>query len=419
MHEPASGTTTAAMARLPPRLRGLLEEFSWRSEADLVNAVSVLLTGLLINHFIDDPHPMVIVNANQPGVGKTVLIQAIGRVLDGIEPSRISFNKDEELEKRLGSAVRKRDGGILFLDNVRTRIESAVLEQNVLSPMLSFRLLGQSALIECPNSYLWAITSNGASGSSDLVRRGLPIRLQHHGDPKARRFQGNPLQYAGQHRLEILGELAGMVTTWLQAGKPEGSQRHRCDRWSATIGGILDVFGLGRFFLANSDEAEAEMDQGLQDLIALAEHAATDGSGLSTREGQAGGGAGKPAREWIPAFVATQVLKDQLASGSDRSKTTLIGQFLAARVDRQVDIETAHGPCIATLRCQGTRSRQKCYLFEIGGLAEEGSAQGHQTGDHVVLAEMQAFPAGEAAAEPPPQDVGLGEMFEDQLPTWF
>ena len=83
--------------RLPPRLRGLLGEFSWRSEADLVNAVALLLTGLLINHFIDDPHPVAIVDGNQPGVGKTLLIQAIGRVLDGAEPTRIP------LERRRGA----------------------------------------------------------------------------------------------------------------------------------------------------------------------------------------------------------------------------------------------------------------------------------------------------------------------------
>src|SRR5262249_21897086 len=159
---------------------------------------------------------------------------------------------------------------------------------------------------------------------------------QHHGDPKARTFQGNPLDYARDHRLELLGELAGMVVHWLQAGKPAGLQRHRCDRWAASIGGILDVCGLGRFFLANSDEAEAEMDQGLQDLIALAEHVATNGSGFSIRDGQAGEQVGKAAKDWIPAFSATQVLRDQLASGTDRSRTTLIGKFLAARVDRSV-----------------------------------------------------------------------------------
>ena len=96
-HEPAAAPDARALDRLPPRLRGLLREFSWRSDADLVNAVAMLLTGLLINHFIDDPHPGAIVDANQPGIGKTLLVQVIGRILDGTEPPRIP------LEQRRGA----------------------------------------------------------------------------------------------------------------------------------------------------------------------------------------------------------------------------------------------------------------------------------------------------------------------------
>ena len=66
----------------------------------------MLLTGLLINHFVDDPHPGGIVDANQPGTGKTLLVQVIGRILDGAEPPRISLVRDEELEKRLCAQLR-------------------------------------------------------------------------------------------------------------------------------------------------------------------------------------------------------------------------------------------------------------------------------------------------------------------------
>ena len=377
MHEPTGDADSVALDRLPPRLGGLLREFSWRSDADLVNAVGLLLTGLLVNHFIDEPHPVAIVDANQPGVGKTLLLQAIGRVLDGSEPPRIPLNRDEELEKRLCGEVRDGSRSLLLLDNVRIRIESALLEQNVLSPELSFRVLGQSQVIRRPNAYLWAITSNGASGTSDMVRRGMPIRLQHDGDPKARAFRGRPLDFAGRHRLEILGELAGMVIRWLQRGKPAGRQRHRCDHWAATIGGILDACGLGGWFLANSEEAESEMDEGLQDLAALAEYAAADGHGLAFRTGEAGERAGRTAKDWVAAFAATQVLRDQLTYGTDRSKATLVGKFLAARLDRAVPIESADGPCTATLRCPGTgRSRQKTYYFEIVGEPAGGDMPG-------------------------------------------
>jgi hypothetical protein len=419
-HQLASNPEARALDRLPPRLRGLLREFSWRSDADLVNAVGFLLTGLLINHFIDVPHPMAIVDANQPGVGETLLVQVIGRALDGVEPPGIPLNRDEELEKRLGSEVRSRSSSIILLDNVRKYIESAILEQNVLSPQLSFRDLGSSSVIRCPNSYLWAVTKNGATGSPDIVRRGLPIRLEHNGDPKERRFDGNPLDYAGDHRLEILGELAGMVMYWLQAGKPPGSQRHRCERWAATIGGILDACGLGEFFLANWDEAESEMDQGLQDLIALAEHAAAAGNGLAIRPGQALDQAGKAAKDWLPAFSATQVLRDQLITGSDRSKSTLIGSFLAARVERSVPIETAAGPGTATLRCHAVRSGRKAYYFEIVEGSDVGGAPATAPGASPVGATGPApVPAEEPSSGPAPLDANIAEAAGEESPIWF
>ena len=105
-HAPASAPDARALDRLPPRLRGLFAEFSWRSDADLVNALAMLLTGLLINHFVDDPHPGGIVDANQPGTGKTLYVQVIGRILDGAEPPRTSLVRDEELEKRLCAQLR-------------------------------------------------------------------------------------------------------------------------------------------------------------------------------------------------------------------------------------------------------------------------------------------------------------------------
>jgi hypothetical protein len=420
MHEPPSAAEADALDLLPPQLRGLLREFAWRSEADLVNAVALLLTGLLINHFIDDPHPVAIVDGNQPGVGKTLLIQAIGRVLDGVEPPRIPLNRDEEMEKRLCSEVRSRTKSIFLLDNVRTHIESAVLEQNVLSPELSFRVLGQSTVIRCPNTFLWAITSNGASGTPDMVRRGMPIRLQHDGDPKVRDFQGKPMEFAGQHRLAILGELAGMVVRWLQRGMAAGTQRHRCAHWAATIGGILDACGLGRWFLANSEEAEAEMDQGLLDLAALAEHVAADGEGFCSREGRSAESSGKAAKEWIPVFSATQVLREQMLSAADRSKSTAIGRFLAARVDRSVRIDTAAGPRVATLRCRVERANRKCYYFEIAAVADGGDAMGQPHLETPVDPPgLAAVPAGEMSPESANCDEWIGKEGEGPELRWF
>ncbi len=75
--------------RLPPNLRMLLQNVCFWSAADLANAIGLMLTGVLINHFIDQPPPVAILDGNQPGVGKTLLARVVGIVLGAIDPQLI------------------------------------------------------------------------------------------------------------------------------------------------------------------------------------------------------------------------------------------------------------------------------------------------------------------------------------------
>lgn len=362
---PAYAADASALDRLGPFTRRLFAEFCWAGDADLTNAVGVLLTGFLGNHFIDDPKPVVIIDGNQRGLGKTLFCQALGRILDGVEPRRLPLVRDDELEKKLSAILKESQSSLLFFDNVRARIESALLEANALSPILSFRILGQSGNISRPNTFLWIITSNQTSGTEDLISRGLPICLRYEGNPRERVFRENLLDYVKQYRLQILGELAGMVLRWKQAGMPLGQQKHRCTKWAQVIGGILQVAGLDKF-LANLEEAEATMDEGLLALSALAEHVV--GKGLRSyyvAAGDAAGTSGVLPKEWTPVFLEAEVFKDRLAEKSGKGRDTLIGTFLATKTDRKVQIQTMSGAAGAILRKVVRGNGQKRYYFEI------------------------------------------------------
>jgi hypothetical protein len=249
---------------------------------------------------------------------------------------------------------------IFFFDNSRGRIESVVIEQNVLSPTICFRILGHSATIERPNTYLWFVTSNLTTGTPDFIRRGVPIRLLFEGDPKHRRFRSDPLAYASQHRQAILGELVGMVLRWVEEGRPPGRQVHRCRAWAATIGGILDASGLGEFFLANLSGAEEDMDQELQDLATLAEHVVVrDLAGLWTLAGADAKAPGIPASHWAKVAVQAQVFRDRVGDGNPRARATAVGIVLSGMIGRAVPVETPAGPRLATLRRRDAGSNQK------------------------------------------------------------
>jgi hypothetical protein len=75
---------------------------------------------------------------------------------------------------------------------------------------------------------------------------------------------------------------------------------------------------------------------------------------------------GLPARDWEPLFRKVGVERDRLdVAKSERGKTTILGNFLAQNVDREVPIAVNGRTGKATLRMKKGRSNTKQYYFEI------------------------------------------------------
>src|SRR5262249_44180899 len=92
-HAPAD-TDAPAIERLPHHLRILLGEFCFRSDADAANTVAMMLTGLLANHFVDVLKAIFLIDGNQPGLGKTLLVRVVALILDGVDPRLTGFTND-------------------------------------------------------------------------------------------------------------------------------------------------------------------------------------------------------------------------------------------------------------------------------------------------------------------------------------
>jgi hypothetical protein len=229
-----------------------------------------------------------------------------------------------------------------------------------------------------PNDVLWFLTMNQTKVSPDLASRGMPIRLYYEGDPSTRVFNGpNPLAYALEYRAQILAELFGFVELWKSRGRPLSKRRHRCEYWAQLIGGILEACGFPEF-LCNAAEAAAEFNSELVDLAALAETIVRTRNmaacawqqdiqqeeGTSWHETQPP--IGLAAAEWLNVFRGAKVETERLDSAnSARSRATIIGNFLARMVDRQVSIEVEGRTGRARLRSATGRSRAKLYYFEV------------------------------------------------------
>ncbi len=300
-------------------LDALLEDFCFKSPADRTNYLGVLLTALLMPRFIGSK-PAALFNGNQPELGKSILAQIIAILRDGQTTETASYNpNDEEFEKRLGAIVR-RGVTTVIIDNAKSRgrnprIESACLERSITDPVLSFRLLGQSASIRAENSHIFCITANTPDVSRDLVTRSVVINLHYEGDPARREFSiCDPEGYAHQHRLGLLGELIGMVERWKSLGMPIAKTHSRFNKrgWGNIIGGILEACGQPDF-LANAEEAAAVLDETRREFTDLVEVLVEHPQGVWT------------ASELVELCAKHGLLKTDLGEGSARSLATKIG----------------------------------------------------------------------------------------------
>ncbi len=332
----------------------LLSEFCFKTPSDRTNFVAILLTAVLIARFIGSK-PALLLNGNQPGLGKSILAQIVAIIRDGRASETASYNpNDEEFEKRIGAIV-KRGATTIIIDNAKgrgsrnPRIDSACLERSITDPILSYRLLGASKEIRAENSHLFCITANSPEVSPDLVSRSVIVNLYHEGSPKRRRFQmADPEGYALQHRTELLGELIGMVERWRAADSPEASVESRFNKkgWGGIVGGILQVAGLPDF-LANAGDAAQDLDETCRDFAVLVAALALD-----------------KKLDWtgteLANLASTQRLFATVLEGaSERGAATRMGLVAGCYLDEPFTLPDAR---VAILRRSGDRNGNRYHV---------------------------------------------------------
>ena len=307
----------------------LLQDFCFKTVADRTNYLGILLTALLVLRFVGCK-PAVLFDGNQPGLGKSILAQIIAILRDGHPTETATYNpNDEEFEKRLGAIVR-RGATTIIIDNAKgrgrsSRIESACLERSITDPVLSFRLLGYSAEIRAENSHIFCVTANTPEVSRDLVTRSVVISLYCEGDPARREFViADPEDYAQHHRIELLGELIGMVERWKAVGMPKANAHSRFNKrgWAAIIGGILNVCGEPDF-LDNAEEAAISLDETRREFTELVGVLVDHPQGTWT------------ASELAAVCGRNKLLSADLGEGSPRSLATKMGTLAGRFVTEQ------------------------------------------------------------------------------------
>jgi hypothetical protein len=343
--EPAMGT---------PLLDALLSEFCFLSETDRVNYLGMLVTVVLISHFIGSK-PAALITGNQPNLGKSILAQILAILRDGRQVETCSYNdNDEEFEKRIAARVRSGQT-TLNIDNAKTNrgtkvIDSPCLERCITDPVLSFRKLGHSSEIRAENSHIVVITANTPDIGRDLITRCVPIRLFLEGDPRNRRFTcSDPEQFALDHRVELLAELCGMVERWKAAGRPMADVQTRFNKkgWGRIVGGVLEANGR-KGLLGNFEETERSLDPVRAQFEVAVQFAAIAANPVRT------------PNEWSSHCAGHQLLEQELGNASRRSRVTSMGHLLTRFSGQRFVLESGEA---VVLRCR-TSGNNKSYCLE-------------------------------------------------------
>jgi putative DNA primase/helicase len=173
-------------------LTDLLSEFPFVDEMDCSVALSMLVTALVRPSMTVAPFHLI--RAHAAGTGKSYLVDIAAAIATGRWAPAIDMNRGgEEIGKRL-EAMLVAGGPIISLDNLEGEIGGPALCLVTERPVVSFRLLGRSELVEIESRAAILGTGNNVSPTSDIVRRTLVADLDAlEEQPELRHSRSNQL----------------------------------------------------------------------------------------------------------------------------------------------------------------------------------------------------------------------------------
>ncbi|MCS7042740.1 MAG: hypothetical protein NZR01_08105 [Bryobacteraceae bacterium] len=257
------------LARLPEvaLLEILIEpfrDFPFEDDSSNAHLFCLMLTPLLRELF-RGPVPLFCVNKPAPGLGGTLLVQTAATILTGgplpvIPPP--NRNDGAELRRLLTSALRDQPP-CLVLDNWDD-LASPSLAAILTAETYTDRLIGRSTIFTSENTATIVVVGNNVRLGPEISRRIVPIHLAPRGpDPRTRTdFRIFDLPgWTRRHRTRLLAALLALVLRWQKAGRPESARRlPSFERWSAIVGGILEVNGVNGF-LGNVDRETTQASE--------------------------------------------------------------------------------------------------------------------------------------------------------------
>src|SRR5205814_6276690 len=140
------------------------------------NAFALLLTPIIRATF-DGCVPLALIEAPQPGTGKTLLAKAIAIIATGRTAELTTMPSNEDEWRKKITSLLMSGTSLIVWDNVVAKIASAELAAVLTTTVWNDRMLGASRQLSLPNRATWIATGNNIRLGGDIPRRCYPIRL--------------------------------------------------------------------------------------------------------------------------------------------------------------------------------------------------------------------------------------------------
>ena len=326
--EPSPGDVRAAGELL---LSDLLGDFPFVDQSDRANALAMYVLPF-VREVIAGPTPLHLIEKPSAGSGGSLLIEALGLIVQGSPPALMTEGNDEdEMRKRITAALRE-GPSMLAIDNVRRRIESAALSSALTARVWKDRLLGASENVEIPVRCVWIASGNNPAVSSEIARRCVSIRI----DPKLERPWERPpegfrhpelLKWVRQNRGRLVAACLTLARAWHARGRPQGKAvLGSYEDWAAVMGGLLDVAGVAGF-MGNRSRFYERADK----------EASTWRSFVTAWRERYGDMRVGVRQLWD--LVSEEDIPFDLGKGSDRSQRTRLGDAISRSADKRFVID--------------------------------------------------------------------------------
>jgi hypothetical protein len=240
----------------------MLGDFPFVGDADRANCLAFYLLPA-VRQMIVGNTPMHVFGASKQRTGKGRLIDLWGLIWLGRTPSLTSEpHSDKEWGEKIGSALIS-GAGYFFVDNIKYAVKSATLAVALTTSRFSYRILGESKMVDLPVRWCWAATANNIKADSDIVRRFVRTRLDANCErPELRSGWRIPdlLGWARERRTELVAACLTIVRGWIDAGRRPGDYTlGSYEEWARVMGGILDYIGVPGFLgnLSANDEVNS------------------------------------------------------------------------------------------------------------------------------------------------------------------